>query len=300
MNTIGERALIVEGGAMRGIFSCGVLDHFMAQGFSSFDSFWGVSAGASNLAAYLANMPGRNRKIYLDYSLRKEFIRPGKFALGGDLMDLDWMWEITLKELGIDKDVLRADPRPFFLGVTRQDTGEAEYLTPHVDTLADTMKASSALPVMYRHGVDLGGVRYVDGGVADAIPVAEAIRRGARSIMVLRSRPNSYRKSAPKFAALTKRLLNDHPQLIEPMLTRHLRYNAALTLINNPPPGVTIIEICPPENFSLKRLSRNAASLELAYDIGVASGQGAIERWQQAQEKSLACCPSSVEDQTKG
>ncbi|WP_051563801.1 patatin-like phospholipase family protein [Enterovibrio calviensis] len=300
MNTVGERALVVEGGAMRGIFSCGVLDHFLAHGFSPFDSFWGVSAGASNLAAYLANMPGRNRKIYLDYSLRKEFIRPGKFALGGDLMDLDWMWNITLKELGIDKEVLRADPRPFFLGVTRQDTGQAEYLTPHIDMLVETMKASSALPVMYRHGVDLEGIRYVDGGVADAIPVAEAIRRGVTKIMVLRSRPNSYRKSAPKFASLTKRLLKDYPSLIEPMLTRHLRYNAALTLINNPPEGVTIIEVCPPENFSLKRLSRNADSLEQAYGIGVVAGQEAIERWKQEPEESLACCSSAVEDQTNG
>ncbi len=71
MEHVGSRALIVEGGAMRGVFSCGILDHFMAQDFSPFDSFWGVSAGASNLAAYLAKMPGRNLKIYLDYSLRK-------------------------------------------------------------------------------------------------------------------------------------------------------------------------------------------------------------------------------------
>ncbi|WP_394209444.1 patatin family protein [Enterovibrio calviensis] len=279
MKIVGANALVVEGGAMRGIFSCGVLDHFMAQGFSPFDSFWGVSAGASNLAAYLANMPGRNRKIYLDYSLRKEFIRPAKFALGGDLMDLDWMWKITLEELGIDKRVLQADPRPFFLGVTRQDTGEAEYLTPHVDVLAETMKASSALPVMYRQGVELDGVHYVDGGVTDAIPVAEAIRRGATKIMVLRSRPTRYRKTAPKFTALTKRLLKDHPALITPMLTRHVRYNEALELINNPPKGVEIIEICPPESFRLKRLSRDTASLEKGYDIGVVAGQEAIARW---------------------
>lgn len=123
MEQVGTRALIVEGGAMRGVFSCGILDHFLEQNFSPFDSFWGVSAGASNLAAYLANMPGRNLKIYLDYSLRKEFINPSRLVLGGDMMDLDWMWNLTLEELGIDKAVLAADPRPFFLGVTRQYTG---------------------------------------------------------------------------------------------------------------------------------------------------------------------------------
>lgn len=60
-------------------------------------------------------MPGRNLKIYLDYSLRNEFITPSQLIRGGDVMDLDWMWQVTLEELGIDKEVLAADPRPFSL-----------------------------------------------------------------------------------------------------------------------------------------------------------------------------------------
>lgn len=281
MEQVGSRALIVEGGAMRGVFSCGILDHFMARNFSPFDSFWGVSAGASNLAAYLANMPGRNLKIYLDYSLRNEFISPTQLVRGGDMMDLDWMWDITLKELDIDREVLSADARPFFLGVTRQDNGQAEYLTPTIDMLAETMKASSALPIFYRNGVALEGIKYVDGGVADAIPVAEAIKRGATKIMVLRSRPASYRKSKPKFEKLTARLLKDHPALVEPMLTRHIRYNQSLELIENPPAGVEIIQICPPEGFKLKRLSRSPEPLRKAYELGIEFGQHAIERWEQ-------------------
>lgn len=281
MEQVGTRALIVEGGAMRGVFSCGILDHFLEQNFSPFDSFWGVSAGASNLAAYLANMPGRNLKIYLDYSLRKEFINPSRLVLGGDMMDLDWMWNLTLEELGIDKAVLAADPRPFFLGVTRQDTGEAEYLTPNVDALAETMKASSALPILYRNGVLLNGTRYVDGGVSDAIPIAEAIKRGATKIMVLRSRPASYRKSKSRFGAATKRMLKATPALIDPMLTRDIRYNQALSLIENPPEGIEIIQVCPPETFKLKRLSRSPEPLRAAYDLGLEAGKEAIMRWEQ-------------------
>lgn len=280
MEQVGSRALIVEGGAMRGIFSCGILDRFLAENFSPFDSFWGVSAGASNLAAYLAKMPGRNRKIYLDYSLRQEFISPSQIVRGGDIMNLDWMWNITLKELGIDKNVLRADERPFFLGVTRQDNGQPEYLTPSVEMLAETMKASSALPILYRSGVRLNGVTYVDGGVADAIPVAEAIKRGARKIMVLRSRPAHYRKSPPTLNSLTARLLKETPALIQPMLTRHERYNQALHLIENPPANVEIIQVCPPNNFKLKRLSRSPEPLRKAYDLGLECGKQAIKRWE--------------------
>ncbi|EIE7516860.1 patatin family protein [Vibrio parahaemolyticus] len=279
MERVGPRALIVEGGAMRGVFSCGILDHFLAADFSPFDSFWGVSAGASNLAAYLAKMPGRNLKIYLDYSLRNEFITPSQLIRGGDVMDLDWMWQVTLEELGIDKEVLAADPRPFFLVVTRQDTGQAEYLTPDVDMLAETMKASSALPVLYRNGVLLNGTRYVDGGVADALPITEAIKRGATKIMVLRSQIASYRKPRSKFSAITKRMLKETPALIEPMLTRDVRYNQTLELINNPPPGVEIIQVCPPETFKLKRLSRSPEPLREAYELGIEAGKQAIVRW---------------------
>ncbi|MGR5206370.1 patatin-like phospholipase family protein [Vibrio alfacsensis] len=279
MKLVGPHALIVEGGAMRGVFSCGILDRFLTENFSPFDSFWGVSAGASNLAAYLAKMPGRNLKIYLDYSLRKEFISPTQLLRGGDMMDLDWIWEITLNELGIDHTTLAADPRPFFLGVTRQDNGQAEYHTPTIDMLAETMKASSALPILYRNGVTLGKTKYVDGGVTDAIPIAEAIKRGATKIMILRSRPASYRKSKGKFNALTKRMLKDTPALIEPMLTRHIRYNQSLQLIQNPPVGVEIIQVCPPETFRLKRLSRSPEPLHDAYKLGIIAGRDAIARW---------------------
>ncbi|ENK2107021.1 patatin family protein [Vibrio alginolyticus] len=281
MEKVGSRALIVEGGAMRGVFSCGILDHFLASEFSPFDSFWGVSAGASNLAAYLAKMPGRNLKIYLDYSLRKEFISPSQLLRGGDMMNLDWMWNVTLEELGIDKSALKADSRPFFLGVTRQDNGQAEYHLPDIDDLAETMKASSALPVLYRNGVSLNGIQYVDGGVSDALPVAEAIKRGAKKIMVLRSQPASYQKPRGKFSALTRRMLKETPGLIEPMLTREVRYNQTLALINNPPPGIEIIQVCPPETFKLKRLSRSPAPLRHAYELGIEAGKEAIIHWSQ-------------------
>ncbi|EJX1242752.1 patatin family protein [Vibrio sp. D415a] len=281
MEKVGSRALIVEGGAMRGVFSCGILDHFLASEFSPFDSFWGVSAGASNLAAYLAKMPGRNLKIYLDYSLRKEFISPSQLLRGGDMMNLDWMWNVTLEELGIDKSALKADSRPFFLGVTRQDNGQAEYHLPDIDDLAETMKASSALPVLYRNGVSLNGIQYVDGGVSDALPVAEAINRGAKKIMVLRSQPASYQKPRGRFSALTRRMLKETPGLIEPMLTREVRYNQTLALINNPPPGIEIIQVCPPETFKLKRLSRSPAPLRHAYELGIEAGKEAIIRWSQ-------------------
>lgn len=277
---VGTNALIVEGGAMRAVFSCGILDTFLAENFNPFDSFWGVSAGASNLAAFLANMPGRNLRIYTDYSCRKEFIRPLRLITGKDMMDLDWLWKVTIAELGLDIETIQSHRRPFYLAVTEQQTGKAEYLLAQPDSLIETMKASSALPILYRNGVLLpDGKRYVDGGVADAIPVAEAIRRGAKRIMVLRSRPYSYVKAEEKSPALLKRLLKNTPELIEPMCSRAIRYNQTLELMRNPPPGVQIVEICPPESFRLKRLTREAEPLFHGYQCGKIAANDAIKRW---------------------
>ncbi|MFB9134010.1 patatin family protein [Vibrio olivae] len=277
--SVGPNALVVEGGAMRSIVSCGILDSFLAKQFSPFDSFWGVSAGANNLVAYLANMPERNLKVYLDYSCRKQFIKPSRFVRGGDLMDLDWMWEISLRELGLDLDVLSEEKRPLFITVTRQSDGQAQYLTPDPKDIAQVMKASSALPILYRNGVELDGVRYVDGGVADALPIQAAIEQGAKNIMVLRSRPASYRKPKAKWRGLTRRLLRETPGLVEPMLTRDVRYNQALSLIAHPPQGINIMQFCPPEDFKLKRLSRDSEPLKRAYQLGVEMGEQAIETW---------------------
>lgn len=280
MENIGPSALIVEGGAMRGVYSCGILDYFLDHDFSPFDSFWGVSAGASNLAAFLAKMPRRNRQIYTDYSCRGNFITPWQFLRGGNLMDLDWMWQITLHELGMDIEALQAEKRPFFLGVTHRQSGQAEYHCPTVDRLIDTMKASSAVPIVYRNGVTLAGQDYVDGGVSDAIPVAEAIRRGATQIMVLRSRPADYRKSATPCPCLFQAMMKATPALIPLMLTRHSRYNQTLALMASPPQGVRIIQIYPPADLHIKRLGNTPASMESAYQTGYKAGAAAIARWQ--------------------
>lgn len=281
MDTVGTNALVVEGGAMRGVFSCGVLDHFLSVDFSPFDSFWGVSAGASNVAAYLAKMPGRNLKIYSDYSCRKEFFTPEKFIRGGDLLDIDWLWKITMQDLGIDLDTIEKDGRPFYLGLTNKGTGKSEYHLARSSTLVETMKASSALPIMYKPDIVINGQCYVDGGASDSIPVAEAIRRGAKKIMVLRSRPYSYKKSASKASLLLKHALRKSPALIGPMLNRSHQYNKTLELIRNPPLGVEIIEICPPESFKLKRLTRDPEPLIKGYELGIEIGKVALLRWQE-------------------
>ena len=114
MSAIQRQALIVEGGGMRGAFTAGVLDAFLEQQFNPFDLYVGVSSGSTNLANYLAGQKGRTLNFYIDHSLRPEVISYKRFLKGGDLLDLEWMWQVGEAEHPLDQQALFAQ-NPDFL-----------------------------------------------------------------------------------------------------------------------------------------------------------------------------------------
>ena len=274
-----DNALIVEGGAMRGVFGTGVLDGFLELGFDPFDLFIGVSAGASNLAAYLARMPGRNLKIYSDYSQRPEFINLPRFLRGGHLMDLDWLWEITIREVRLDLETIYETGRPLIVGLTDVRTGNAVYRKTDAKNLEDTLMASSALPVLYRDFPMVDGRPAADGGIADPIPVAQAISMGATRLMVIRSRPRQYVKKEKITQSILSWRLKRFPGLQSAVAQRVRRYNDVLALIRKPPHGISIVEICPPPDFRTARLSRDPRLLAEGYRQGRLLAEDARQRW---------------------
>lgn len=206
-----QTALVVEGSAMRGIFAAGVLDAFLAQGRTAFDHCIGVSAGAVNLAAFLAGQRGRNHSVITDYSCRPEFISLARFVRGGHWLDLDWLWEITIRECRLDLARFAVNPVPLTVVTTRVSDGQAAYLKGNAAELEQQIKASCSVPLVYRDFVRIGGEAMTDGGVADSIPVRHAYEQGARDITVVLSRPLGYRKRAPRLPALHRYLLRQTP-----------------------------------------------------------------------------------------
>ena len=272
-------ALIVEGGALRGVFSTGVLDGFLKAGFNPFDLYLGVSSGASNLAAYLAAMEGRNARIYMDYSLRPDFISAARFFCGGHLLDLDWLWEITIREIRLDLTRIYARGKPFIVVMTNVESGEVYYKMTGADDLEESLKASSAMPVLYRDYPRIDSCPMTDGGVTDALPIAEAIRRGARRIMVIRSRRCDYVKSTGVLERILCWSVRREPKLRQAMTSRVLRYNRAVELLREPPSGVSVVEICPPDHFRVSRLSKDRRILEEGYRQGESMAPEAMKRW---------------------
>jgi predicted patatin/cPLA2 family phospholipase len=274
-----KTALVVEGGGMRGIFSTGVLDGFLERRFDPFDLFVGVSAGAANIAAYLAGMHGRNRKIYTDLSTEPEFINVRRFLCGGHLMDLDWLWGETLLRMRLDLPRIFGTGRPFLVGMTDVATGRTVYKKTSRSDLEHVLKASSALPVVYRGFPVVDGRLMTDGGVSDPIPVAEAIRRGTVRIMVIRTRPREHRSNPDVLSLVVPLYLRKYPALRCAFKRHDLVYNKTRELLRRPPSGVSIIEICPPGDFQPGRFTRDVRVLDKAYEQGRAAAEDGIAQW---------------------
>lgn len=273
-----KSALVVEGGGMRGIFAAGVLNAFGRAGFDPFDLYIGVSAGACHLASHLAGQYDRNLEITLRYSLSPRFINPWRFLRGGHLMDLDWMWEQTIRHdrLNIASlfETLSRRNKEYFIVVTSMETGKALYLSPEPDTLEHFLKVSSAIPILYREMLKVGGEKATDGGVVDAIPAREAHRRGATDITVIRSRPEGYvKKESPVALAALSLYYRKYPGLLESFRRRADVYNAAVRFVRCPPPGVRVAEIAPPSDLDVSRITKDANRLRAAYSIGMECGR---------------------------
>ncbi|WP_211210726.1 patatin-like phospholipase family protein [Hahella ganghwensis] len=194
-------------------------------------------------------------------------------------MDLDWLWDITIREIRLDLKQIFSHGKPFLICLTDILSGEPDYRQPTSGNLEHLLIVSSALPLLYRHFPLVDGRPMADGGLADAIPVAEAIRRCARNIMVVRSRPANYQKTASRLHQLLGWKLKQYPALIKLLAGRTERYNQSLALIRCPPEGVNIIEVCPPESFRATRMGKDIKTLQQGYQQGRDQALEAIRRW---------------------
>ncbi|PKN53745.1 MAG: patatin family protein [Deltaproteobacteria bacterium HGW-Deltaproteobacteria-13] len=280
----GKSALIVEGGAMRGVFAAGVLNAFGSRGFDPFDIYIGVSAGACNLASHLAGQNERNFDIIKRYSSSPRFISFGRFLRGGHLMDLDWLWEITIREYRLDLknifDGLRKQDKEYIIVATSMETGQGVYLQPNETTLEHDLKVSSSLPIFYRNILEIKSEKVTDGGVADSLPVAEACRRGATDITVVRTRPSEYVKKMSRLSFLYPLMFRKYPQFALAMKNRPVAYMESVQLIKNPPAGVRISEIAPPPGIPPGRMTTSMKILTAAYQSGREHGKRFVDAYE--------------------
>ncbi len=269
-------ALVVEGGAMRGIFSAGVLDAFLEQRFRPFDLALGVSVGASNVLSYLAGQHGRARRCFLGPMSRPEFIDPWRVLRGGHWMDLDWLWDAITAQDPLDCEAAHGSGVEYALVATCARTGLPRYLSPGPAEMLRALKASCALPVLYRDRVTFAGDPLVDGGLSDPLPVREAYRRGARTIVVIRSRAAHFVKRDRLANRLGAWAMRGTPGVAKACRTASSAYRDGAAFLRSPPPDCRIIHVAPTTALATRRTSSDRPSLDRDYALGRALGHDAM------------------------
>lgn len=262
-------AIVVEGGAMRGVFSAGVLDGLLELGLHDFDLAIGTSAGACNLASFVAKQHGRNLRCYLNIMARRQLFSVRRALRGGHYMDLDWLWNAFAEEDPLDEAAVACARTELVSVGTCAKTGAAVYFTARAPRIHEDLKAGCALPFLYRGPVAIEDKLVVDGGLVDPIPAQEAYRRGARRIIVIRSRPSATVKRASALARPVAALLFRTPAVARASLYTAQRYQQAVRFIQAPPHDAQIIELAPQVALQTKRTTQNPDHLRADYVSGL-------------------------------
>ena len=269
-----KTGLILEGGALRGLFTAGALDVFMEAGIV-FDGAVGVSAGA----CFGCNLKSRQQGRVIRYN--KRFARDPRYFSwmslfkSGDLFNADFCYrELPLELDPFDCAAYDANPMEFHLSVTDCETGRPVYrrLDRADKTAFRWMRASASMPLVSRP-VEIGGRFYLDGGLSDGIPLAYFESLGFERNVVITTRPHGYRKFPSRKFALLKPFFRRFPAVYRALTTRHEWYNAALRHIDEQVAAGCAFLICPESALPISRVCHNSDTMQKVYDIGRAAAE---------------------------
>ena len=273
-----KTALILEGGAMRGMFTCGVTDVFLENGVE-FDGAAGISAGAVFGCNFKSRQPGRALRYNKRYGRDPRYCSLRSLIKTGDLYGADFCYRQIPDLLDpFDRDAFRENPMAFYVGATDVVTGEAVYHRLEDGGSDDIrwMRASASMPLVSRP-VPIGDRRLLDGGIVDAVPFAYMEGLGYRRNVSVLTQPKGYRKSPAKGMALFRLGLRKYPAMVEAMARRHERYNAQMAQIDAREAAGEMLVIRPETGLGISRTERDPEQLERVYRLGRAQGEKRLE-----------------------
>ncbi|MBR6729703.1 MAG: patatin family protein [Clostridia bacterium] len=264
-----KKGLVLEGGAMRGLFTAGVTDVMMENGIS-FDGLIGVSAGAAFGCNYKSNQPGRVLRYNSRFCKEPKFCSFRSLIKTGDLYGADFCYrEIPYKLDIFDTEAFAQNPMEFHLVCTDVTTGKAVYRKCDVadDACLDWFRASASMPLVSKI-VEIEGYKLLDGGIADSIPLRYFQSLGYQKNVVVLTQPKDYRKERNKMLPLVKLKLKQYPAFIEAMADRHLRYNETLDYIEKQEKTGNVFVIRPEAKLPVGHIEHDAEKLQAAYELG--------------------------------
>lgn len=267
--TIDSRSgLVLEGGGMRGVFTCGVLDNFMDRGIR-FPYTIGVSAGACNGLSYMSGQRGRAKFSNIDLLDKYHYIGFRHLITKGSIMDFNLLFEeFPTHIIPYDYERYAKCVERYEMVTTDCATGQACYFEEKNDPkrIIDIVRASSSLPYVC-HIAKVDGREMLDGGIADSLPIGRARDLGYDNNVVVLTRNKGYRKSdkpsfVPPFA------YRKYPALRDALRRRNMEYNKQIALIEELEERGEIVVIRPERPIEVGRMERSIKRLTALYDEG--------------------------------
>lgn len=264
-----KKGLVLEGGAMRGLFSAGVMDVLMENDIWP-DGVIGVSAGAAFGCNMKSKQPGRvlryNQKLAHDWryaSLRS-------LLTTGDYFGGEYAYHYMPRHIDyFDVDTFRENPMEFWAVCTNVGTGKAEYkrLTEVDDTCLEYIRASASMPIAARI-VTVEGKKLLDGGIADSIPLRFFREQGYERNLVVLTQPEGYVKKQNSFMRLMRMWLHRHPRIVRSLENRHIMYNEELAYIREEEKKPNTLVLRPKGKLTIGHISHDPAEMQATYEQG--------------------------------
>ena len=261
-------ALVLEGGGLRGVFTCGVLDCFMDKGIR-FPFTVGVSAGACNGLSYMSGQRGRAKSSNIDLMDKHHYVGFKYLLTQGCIMDYKLLFEdFPEKIIPYDYEAYFANTDRFVMVTTNCLTGKAEYLEEKSDSkrVMDIVRASSSLPYVTKITY-VDGVPMLDGGIADSIPVEYAKSQGYERMVVILTRNKGYRKNE-KQLPVPKVIYRKYPELRKTLASRNAQYNRTMEMIERLEEEGSLTVIRPVHPIEVDRMEKDTDKLRALYQEG--------------------------------
>jgi phospholipase, patatin family len=260
--------LVLEGGAMRGMYTAGVLDTFLDKDFWV-NGIISVSAGALFGVNYPSQQKGRAIRYNKKFISDKRYISFKSLVSTGNIVNKDFaFYEVPFKYDVFDNKTFKESDIDFYVAVTNLQTAQAEYVKL-IDPLAqmEVLRATSAMPYVSRP-VEIDGIPYLDGAIADSIPVEQMQKLGYDKIIVILTRTLEYRKSKP-MAWIAKWFYRRYPHFADAVNQRYAMYNQQVENVIKLAEKGDIFVIRPSVDLKIKRIEKDPNKLQAMYELGI-------------------------------
>ncbi len=263
--------LVLEGGGLRGLYTAGVLDTFLRNNIK-IDCIIGVSAGALFGVNYYSNQIGRALTYNKKYAKDLRYMSIPSLILTGNFINKKFaFYKMSNKLVPFDNKTYKKNCKNFFAVVTNVKTGEAEYMA--IDDPLEQMeilRATSAIPLLSKM-VKIGKNKYLDGGVADSIPIEAMEKLDYDKIIVVETQPKNFVKEpvSKRQEKLLKLRYFRYPELINTILTRHEKYNKQKQYVKKLENKGDIFVIRPSKSVRTSISNNNAERYQEIYELGI-------------------------------